>query len=131
MKKCLFCNIVQKKFPPFVIYEDDICLAFLDKNPIRNGHILLIPKKHYPYIFNLEDKLFFYLFAKAKELSSYLEKAIGAKRIGLVVSGVSIPHTHIHLVPVYRQKDLNPNLSKPATTAELLLVQNLISKVMK
>lgn len=123
--------MVQKKSPPFIIYEDDICLAFLDKNPIRDGHILLITKKHHPYIFNLEDKLFFYIFAKAKELSSYLEKAMGAKRIGLVVSGISVPHTHIHLLPVYHQKDLDPNLSKPATTPELLLIQNLILKAMK
>lgn len=129
MKECLFCRIVEKKEPAFVIYEDDTFLVFLDINPIREGHVLLIPKFHCAYLFELENEALSKLFLKAKEMSKILEKALHVARIGIFVSGISVPHVHVHLLPVFTQKDLDPCLAKPASTEELLRLQKKILDV--
>jgi histidine triad (HIT) family protein len=127
-KECVFCKIVEGEEKSRKIYEDKDFLAILDIKPIRDGHILLIPKIHLPYIFHFNDELFISLLIKAKQLSSHLEEALHAERIGLFVSGISIPHTHLHLVPVYKQHDLIAESGKSVTNDELQAIQNEILK---
>lgn len=131
MEKCVFCEIVSKKKRAYRIFEDEQALAFLDINPIRQGHVLLTTKEHYPYIFALNEELFVSMFKKARLLSHYLEKALNADRIGIMVSGVAIPHAHIHLVPVYEKKDLDPCHAKPAAPHELAVLQKIIREAMR
>lgn len=126
MPGCTFCEIVKGAKSSHKIYEDEKYLGILDINPIRSGHSLLIPKRHSPYVFGLGNEEYTELFKAAQLLVLHLEKAFDADRIGMLISGISIPHVHVHLIPTYERRDIDPNLAKPASEEELLAVQKLI-----
>ncbi len=96
----IFSKIVKGDIPSYKVAEDENYLAFLDINPLENGHTLVIPKKEIDYIFDLDDELYKGLFAFAKKVAKGIEKAIPCKRIGVAVIGLEVPHAHIHLVPI-------------------------------
>ena len=124
--ECIFCRIVKGEIPSFKIYEDDKFFAFLDINPIRAGHTLVIPKKHVDYIFDYEDPEYSEIFKLAKKLAVKIKKVTHAKKIGIAVEGIAVPHLHIHLVPVNNGNDLDPCLAKPANMNELAELAKLI-----
>ena len=128
MKDCVFCQIVKGQVPIMKVYEDEVFLAFLDQNPIAKGHTLLIPKKHHDYLFDLADKDYLLIMKLAKKLSEPIRKAFVAKRTGLVVEGFGVPHVHLHLIPINKAHQLDPNLQKRATNKELLSVSKKINK---
>ncbi|MBU2028845.1 HIT family protein [Patescibacteria group bacterium] len=99
MDNCIFCKIIAGKIPAEKIYEDDKVLAFLDINPVTPGHVLIIPKKHHVLMTDVPDKLLGYCFIKIKDLMVKIKKALKADYISVSVSGVDIPHFHIHLIP--------------------------------
>lgn len=119
MKECIFCQIASGEKAAFKLYEDDSFLAFLDINPIREGHILLIPKIHCSYIFSLDEELYMTLMLKVRQLAAVLARALEAERIGILTSGIAVPHVHIHLLPVFNRGDIDPRLAKPASRAYL------------
>jgi histidine triad (HIT) family protein len=96
---CIFCKIVAGELPAAKIYEDEKCLAFLDINPVTNGHVLLIPKEHFPMMLDVPDDLVAYLFVKAKELMLQIKQAMNADYVSLSVVGFEVPHFHIHIIP--------------------------------
>ncbi len=116
---CLFCKISEGTIPSAKVYEDEHVLAFLDINPINPGHTLIIPKKHVDNIFDSEPALYSRLFASARELSSPIQKATGAKRIGVVVEGFLVHHAHIHLVPINGGGELDFRRARKAGPEEL------------
>lgn len=101
MNMCIFCDIVRKKIPAKVVYEDKNFLGFLDINPLTKGHTLLIPKKHVANFWELDNELLGPYFKAVRDLSRRLMKKLGSERIMLSVIGVDVPHVHIHLVPRY------------------------------
>jgi len=111
---CIFCKIIAGEIPCQKVYEDDDFLAFLDINPVQPGHTLLLPKEHYEYVFGIPAASYTALWLKAKELAPSIQTAAEAKRVGVAVEGISISHTHIHLIPANKINDVNP--SKPGTT---------------
>lgn len=119
MEDCLFCKIIKGEVPSYKVWEDENFFAFLNINPINPGHTILVPKKHLDYIFDLEEPLYLEIFKTAKKLSEPLKRAVGAKRIALAIEGFVIPHIHIHLVPVNRVNDLDPNRAKKGNPEEL------------
>lgn len=119
MADCIFCKIIKGEIPSYKIWEDDKFYAFLDINPIFPGHTLLIPKKHHNYVFDYNNKDYIEIMLRAKMLSSKLKKATGSMRVGLAIEGISVPHLHLHLVPINNVNDLDPCKAKPATKEEL------------
>ena len=119
MEDCLFCKIIKGEIPSYKIWEDENFFAFLDINPINPGHTILVLKKHLDYIFDLEESLYLEIFKTVKKLSEPLKRAVGAKRIALAIEGFLVPHAHIHLVPVNKVNDLDPNRAKKASPEEL------------
>jgi histidine triad (HIT) family protein len=97
---CIFCKFVAGKGKFVKLWEDKNFLAFLDYRPITEGHTLLVPKKHFEYLFDLDDKLYGKIFKRAKQLSKPLKTAMQSKRIGVIVEGFGVNHVHIHLVPL-------------------------------
>ena len=97
--ECIFCKIVAGEIPSYKIYEDDKVLAFLDINPITDGHTLLIPKEHFQMMADTPDELVSYLFVRAKELMKVIKETMKADYVSLSVVGVDVPHFHIHFVP--------------------------------
>jgi|WetSurMetagenome_2_1015567.scaffolds.fasta_scaffold728047_2 histidine triad (HIT) family protein len=96
---CVFCKIIAGEIPAVKIFEDDKCLVFLDIKPVSSGHILIIPKEHYPSMTDTPDDLVAYLYIKAKELMPKIKAAIGVDYVSISVVGTEIPHFHIHLIP--------------------------------
>ena len=119
MDNCVFGAIRDGERPAHIIWEDDNLMAFLDAHPFNSGHTLLIAKKHIDYIFDLDDELYSAMFLAAKRLSKPLKKATDAIRIGVAVEGLAVPHVHIHLVPISKASDLNPQRARDASDEEL------------
>lgn len=107
----IFSKIVNGEIPCHRIDETDDYLAFLDVNPLVEGHTLVIPKKEIDYIFNIEDDLLSGMMVFAKKVAKAVESAIDCKRIGVAVIGLEVPHAHIHLIPINGIGDVN--FSKP------------------
>lgn len=103
----IFTKIVRGEIPSYKIAETENCYAFLDVSPIAKGHTLVIPKKQVDYIFDLEDELLSELMSFSKIIAKAINKVIPAKRIGVSVIGLEVPHAHIHLVPINEVRDMD------------------------
>jgi histidine triad (HIT) family protein len=114
----IFSRIVSGELPCYKVAENDYCLAFLDINPIKEGHTLVIPKVEVDYIFDLEDKIFLELHLFAKKVSHAIKKVVPCLRIGVAVIGLEVPHAHIHLIPLTSIHDLNFAKPKLKLTSE-------------
>lgn len=119
MSDCLFCKIVSGELPAHLVWEDENHLAFLDINPIKPGHVLVIPRLHVPYVFDMDSDAYRGLFDCARNLEAPLRQVTQAERIGIMVEGFKVPHVHMHLVPLYDHTDLNPYNARPAKAPEL------------
>lgn len=119
MGTCIFCQIVKGVEPAHRIWESEDFLAFLTRRPCNPGHTLLIPKTHVDYIFDLEEPLYSNIFLAAKQLSEPIRQATDAKRIGVAIEGLSVPHVHLHLVPLYNVSELDPHRHIEQTQREL------------
>lgn len=129
MEDCIFCKIATGKIPSAKVYEDDKFFAFLDINPMAPGHTLLIPKKHVDNLFDIEEPLYSELFQAAKKLSNPLTKAMGAKRIGVIVEGFLVHHAHVHLIPINSGNELDPHRARKAGPADLAANAEKIRKL--
>jgi len=103
----IFTKIVQGEIPSYKVAEDDRFYAFLDINPIQPGHTLVIPKNEVDYIFDLPQEEAGALFIFAQQVAKAIKKVISCKRIGVAVLGLEVPHAHIHLLPLNRERDID------------------------
>ena len=106
---CVFCRIAQGEAPARIVWEDGLFLAFLDARPIAPGHLLLIPRQHVDYLFDLEDDLYGPLFARVKSLAGPLRQTMQCGRVGVAIEGYGVAHAHVHLVPINGRFELDPN----------------------
>ena len=106
MEDCPFCKISKGEIPTHKIYEDDFSFAFLDKHPINPGHILVIPKTHEPNFYSLDDENYQGLMSAVKKLSTLVNEKIHPKKVGLIIAGWDVPHTHVHIVPMQDYNDI-------------------------
>ena len=103
----LFTRIIQGEIPCHRVAESDLFLAFLDINPLRAGHTLVVPKVEQDYIFNLPPQYLQGMLPFAQRVARAIEQVVDCKRIGLAVIGLEVPHAHLHLVPISQEGDLN------------------------
>jgi len=101
---CVFCSIVDGEIPARTVYEDDDVLAFLDANPIAEGHTLVVPKAHHARVGDLPEDLRDAVFRTVGRLTPRVEAAVDAdaSNVGFndgAASGQEIPHVHGHIVP--------------------------------
>lgn len=99
---CIFCKIISGDIPSYKIYEDDEYLAFLDIAPFAEGHTLVIPKKHYQFVWDVEE-VGKYIEVAQKISKHYKDK--GFKYVDMLVFGRDIPHAHIHLIPLNEESE--------------------------
>lgn len=117
----LFTRIINGDIPSFKVAEDEKHYAFLDINPLKKGHTLVIPKLPEPeadYIFDLEDEVLADLMVFAKKVAVGIKQATSCKRVGVAVLGMEVNHVHIHLVPLDSENDLNFRNAKLQFPAE-------------
>lgn len=123
----IFTKIIQGEIPSYKIAEDENYYAFLDINPLVEGHTLVVPKIANDYIFNLDDEMLAGLMVFAKKVAKAIDKGIECKRVGIAVIGLEVPHTHIHLIPLQNVETINfanPKLSLSKT--EMIRIQEKI-----
>lgn len=111
----IFSKIIMGEIPSHKIAEDEEFFAFLDINPIAEGHTLVVSKKEIDYLFDLNDDLLGRMMVFTKRVARAIEKAIPCQRVGVTVIGLEVPHAHIHLVPIRKESDIyfgNPKLTK-------------------
>jgi histidine triad (HIT) family protein len=99
MNDTIFGKIIRGEIPAIKVYEDERCLAFMDINPVAKGHLLLIPKEHYVWMYEVPDELLSYLFIQTKKLMKTMITGLGCDYVQVSVVGKDVPHFHIHLIP--------------------------------
>jgi histidine triad (HIT) family protein len=114
----VFTRIINGEIPCYKIAEDDRYFAFLDINPLRAGHTLVVTKKEIDYIFDLDDDTLAGLAVFARKVAAGIEKVVDCKRISMAVVGLDVPHVHIHLVPMDTIDDINFTRPKLKLTPE-------------
>ena len=118
MKGCVFCAIVAGDVPADVLFEDERHLAFFPLEHINPGHVLLIPKGHVDYLFDLPERDYAALWSLAARLAPGLRTVTSVKRVAVAVEGFSVPHVHLHLVPVNAGDELDPSRAAPLSAGE-------------
>lgn len=104
----IFTKIAHGEIPSWKVAESEDFYAFLDINPMAKGHTLVIPKNvEDDYIFNLDEKTYAGLWAFAAKVAKAISAAVPCKRVGVAVLGMEVPHTHIHLVPLQSESDMD------------------------
>lgn len=103
----IFSKIINGEIPSFKIAESEKFFAFLDINPLVEGHILVIPKIEVDKFWDMPDDYLSEIFEFAKPLARAIEKSFSCNRCGLSVVGIEVPHAHMHLVPLNSANDLN------------------------
>ena len=101
---CVFCDIVARKAPAHIVYEDDDLIAFLDSRPITDGHTLLVTKRHYERLGEIPEATVAKLFTKAQELNETIMKKMSAQGANISVNDGKaahqlVPHIHVHIIP--------------------------------
>ena len=115
----IFTRIANGEIPSYKVAENEDYYAFLDISPLAEGHTLVIPKKlEDDYIFHLEPAVYEGLWAFARKVAIALKAAVPCKRVGVAVLGMEVPHTHIHLVPLQTEGDLDFRKKRPELTPE-------------
>ena len=123
----VFSKIVAGEIPCYKVAEDKNFLAFLDINPLAKGHTLVIPKKEVDYIFDLDTETYTRLMAFTRRVAKALKKAIDCQRVGVAVLGMEVPHTHVHLIPLQKESDMNfSNPKKEFSSDEMSAIADQI-----
>ena len=95
----LFTKIIANEIPGVFVYEDELCVAFLDVQPMTEGHVLVVPREEIADWIDLDDDLSTHLFAVAKTIAKAQNEAFECEKVGLMIQGYEVPHVHIHVWP--------------------------------
>ena len=102
---CIFCKIINGDIPSYTIYEDDVVKAFLDINPDVNGHLLIIPKRHYLDLDQIDDNTLIHIMKIARDMKKLLEEKLNIDGLTLIQNNgdvQEVKHYHLHLKPHYK-----------------------------
>lgn len=125
----IFSKIIRGEIPSYKIAENDNYFAFLDINPLAEGHTLVIPKKQTDYIFEMDTDEYSGLFLFAKKIALSIQKNFDCKKVGIAVIGLEVAHAHIHLVPINKVSDLDFKREKLKLSNERFLeIASIIKK---
>jgi len=105
-EQSVYTKIINGEISAHKIYEDDRVIAILDLHPMAEGHTLVIPKKQIDHIWDLEKADYEYLWEISRKIALHIRDIIKPTRVGVIVEGFGVPHTHIHLIPIYHSNDL-------------------------
>lgn len=114
----IFSKIIRGEIPSYKVAEDEHYFAFLDINPLTEGHTLVVPKREVDYLFDLPAEELAGLMVFAQRVAERIRVAIPCKRIGVAVIGLDVPHAHLHLVPINEGGDLDFSRPKLKLTPE-------------
>lgn len=122
---CIFCKIANGELPSKTLYEDDVVIVIMDANPIRDGHTLIIPKKHFTDFMELDEDTTKHIFMVAKKMTSVLMEKLNAKSVTLLINygdDQKVKHYHLHLLPDFGTTDVS--LAKRSIEENYNLIMN-------
>lgn len=124
MSDCLFCKIIKNEISSNKIYEDEEILAFLDINPVNKGHTLVVPKKHYRNLYETPDNTLCRIILATKKLALHIKEKLNADGINIMINndqdaGQIIFHTHIHIVPRFKNDGFKHWKGEPYKEGEI------------
>lgn len=123
----IFTQIINREIPGYIVAENDDAIAFLDINPLNEGHTLVVPKKEVDKLFDLDEDTYLKLQAFTHQVAKAIEKAIPCLRVGVAVVGLEVPHAHIHLIPLHSMADIDFSRPKLKLTANKM--ESIVQKV--
>lgn len=123
----IFTKIISGEIPCYKVAEDDDFIAFLDINPNAKGHTLCVPKQEINKIFDMDQDHYTKLMAFSYKVAKALEKSVPAKRIGMSVIGLEVPHVHVHLIPLNEMQDIQFKNKVSLSSEEFAATAALIS----
>lgn len=116
----IFTRIIEGELPGRFVYRDDTCVAFLSIAPIRPGHTLVVPIAEVDHWVDLDPDVAAHLMRVAQTIGRAQMQAFAPARVGLIVAGMEVPHTHLHVIPIDSEADLRFDRADPSTPAEAL-----------
>ena len=127
---CIFCKIINGEIPSYTIYEDEIVKAFLDVNPVSTGHTLIVPKKHFENIYDMDLETLKHIEMVSQKLGKTLQEKLNADGITRMQNneyGQDVKHYHMHLVPRYQ----NDKIKFELNLEEILKPEEAFDKIVK
>ncbi|WP_301708101.1 HIT family protein [uncultured Duncaniella sp.] len=124
----IFSRIADGEIPSYKVAADDKHYAFLDINPVARGHVLVIHRREVDYIFDLDKEEYTGLMLFARRVAKAIEKAIPCERVGVAVVGLEVPHTHIHLLPINSEADMDFSKKHSFPAEEMQAIADAIAK---
>lgn len=115
----LFSKIIAGETPSYKVYEDEQTYAFLNIRPHIKGHVLVIPKIEVDHWDDVPEDYFNHMWRTSQFVAKILKEKLGCRRVGVMVAGFEVPHTHIHLIPCESEADLDIHKAHDATPEEL------------
>jgi histidine triad (HIT) family protein len=116
----IFSKIISGEIPCYKVAENDDFLSFLDIQPLRKGHVLVIPKLEIDYIFDMDDEHLAKMMEFSKTVAHKIKAVFPCRKVGVTVIGLEVPHAHIHLIPINGIQDMNFSQEKMVlSSAEL------------
>ncbi len=123
----IFSRIIAGEIPSYKIAEDDRFFAFLDIAPLREGHVLVVPKNETDKIFDVDNDILARWLVFAKPIAKAIERSFPCNRCGISVIGLEVPHAHMHLVPIDSADDLN--FTRPKLKLEVREMEEIQQKI--
>ena len=104
----VFTQIIEGKLPARFIWKDEQCVGFLTIHPLRPGHALVVPRLEIDHWLDLEPALASHLTLVAQSIGSAIQRVFQPVKVGLLIAGLEVPHTHVHVFPIRELADINP-----------------------
>ena len=105
-KQCIFCAIIDKAAPGFIVYENPHAVVFLDRHPIHVGHLLIVPTQHVEAVYALDEHSFIAFMLVVKRMASLIEAMYQPQKVGMLAAGFDVAHAHLHVLPLYDAHDI-------------------------
>lgn len=136
IKNCLFCKIVNKDIPSYIVYEDNEVMAFLDISPVNPGHLLVLPKKHVDNLLEMEDAAICSLFQIVRDISKAVMKSMSAQGFNVMINnyraaGQLIDHAHVHIIPRFENDGYEHWHGKKMPESEMRSIAEKIKSMIK
>ena len=128
---CIFCKIINNEIPSYKIYEDETVIAFLDINPDCDGHTLIIPKKHYKDLDDIDNDTLIHIYEVARIIKKKLEDKLNCIGVSLLQNNGEIQevkHYHLHVKPFYKDKKTIELIKHPENTSNVEKIYNILKK---
>ena len=116
----IFSRIIAGELPGHFVYRDDTVVAFLTIAPITTGHALVVPVQEVDHWIDLDDETVAHLNVVAKKVGRAQVEAFGAERVSLIIAGLEVPHTHLHVLPIHSESDIDFKKARTDVPAEEL-----------